>query len=77
MFQDPSFMVTIGKWMLCTLFIVAGILNCIPPRPKDHIERMAGFGVPLPAFAFWFGSARRRSAKLRDSIIDGYRHGLG
>ena len=55
--QDPSWLVTAGKLMLCSLFVVAGILNCIPPRPKDHIERMAGFGVPMPAFAFWFGIA--------------------
>ena len=56
MLHDPSWLVIAGKWMLCTLFIVAGICNCMPPRPKDHIERMAGFGVPMPAFAFWFGT---------------------
>ena len=55
--QDPSWLVTAGKLMLCSLFVVAGALNCIPPRPKDHIDRMAGFGVPMPAFAFWFGIA--------------------
>lgn len=55
--QDPSWLVTAGKWMLAALFLVAGALNCVPRRVKDHIERMAGFGVPLPAFAFWFGIA--------------------
>jgi uncharacterized membrane protein YphA (DoxX/SURF4 family) len=55
--QDPSWMVTAGKWMLASLFLVAGSLNCMPRRVKDHIERMAGFGVPLPAAAFWFGIA--------------------
>ena len=53
--MDASWMLLLGKWMIATLFLVAGALNCIPPRPKDHIERMAGFGVPLPTFAFWFG----------------------
>ena len=53
--QDPSWLVTAGKWMLAALFLVAGALNCVPRRVKDHIERMAGFGVPLPAFSFWFG----------------------
>jgi uncharacterized membrane protein YphA (DoxX/SURF4 family) len=48
-------MLLLGKWMIATLFLAASILNCIPPRPRDHIERMAGFGVPLPAFSFWFG----------------------
>lgn len=53
--QDPSWMVTLGKVSIATLFLVAGALNVMPARVKDHIERMAGFGVPLPAFAFWFG----------------------
>ena len=53
--QDPSWMVTVGKLMVVTLFLVAGTLNLMPARVKDHIERMAGFGVPLPAVAFWTG----------------------
>jgi uncharacterized membrane protein YphA (DoxX/SURF4 family) len=48
-------MVTVGKLLLVTLFLVAGVLNLMPARVKDHIERMAGFGVPLPALAFWVG----------------------
>lgn len=32
-------------------------LNLMPHRVKDHIARMAGFGVPLPAAAFWTGIA--------------------
>ena len=55
--QDPSWMVTAGKLMLVTLFLVAGTLNLTPARVKDHIERMAGFGVPLPGIAFWTGIA--------------------
>jgi uncharacterized membrane protein YphA (DoxX/SURF4 family) len=54
---DPSWMVTTGKWMLAALFLIAGTLNVMPHRVKDHIERMAGFGVPLPALAFWVGIA--------------------
>ncbi len=58
MFQaDPSWMVTAGKWMLAKLFLVAGTLNLSPARIKDHIDRMTGFGVPLPAVAFWTGIA--------------------
>ena len=58
MFQaDPSWMVTAGKWMLATLFLVAGTLNLSPARIKDHINRMSGFGVPLPAVTFWTGIA--------------------
>jgi len=55
--QDPSWMITVGKLLLVTLFLVAGTLNLMPARVKDHIDRMAGFGVPLPALAFWFGMA--------------------
>ena len=53
--QDPSWMVGVGKGMLVTLFLVAGALNLMPARVKDHIERMQGFGVPLPGVAFWIG----------------------
>lgn len=55
--QEPSWMITVGKWMLLTLFMVAGTLNLMPARVKDHIDRMAGFGVPMPALAFWIGIA--------------------
>jgi uncharacterized membrane protein YphA (DoxX/SURF4 family) len=55
--QDPSWMITSGKWMLAALFLLAGALNLMPHRVKDHIARMAGFGVPLPAVAFWIGIA--------------------
>lgn len=55
--QDPSMLVTLGKWMILTLFLAAGVLNLAPARVKDHIARMAGWGVPLPAFAFWCGIA--------------------
>lgn len=55
--QDPTGVVLVGKWMLLTLFLVAGVLNLAPARVKDHVDRMAAWGVPLPAFAFWLGLA--------------------
>jgi putative oxidoreductase len=55
--QEIAWLVMVGKWMILTLFLVAGVMNLAPARVKDHIDRMAGFGVPLPAFAFWFGLA--------------------
>ena len=55
--QDPSWMVTAGKWLMAVFFLTAGTLNLMPHRVKDHIERMADFGVPLPAVAFWIGMA--------------------
>lgn len=55
--QDPSWMVTVGKLLMMAFFVTAGTLNLMPHRVKDHIERMTGFGVPLPAAAFWIGIA--------------------
>ena len=53
--QDPSWMITAGKLLIVLFFMSAGALNLAPRRVQDHIDRMTGFGVPLPAFAFWFG----------------------
>ena len=58
MFQhDPSWMVTLGKWLMVGFFLTAGTLNLMPQRSKDHIERMVAFSVPMPAAAFWTGMA--------------------
>jgi len=46
-----------GRLLLVAFFLAAGLLNLAPARVKDHIDRMAGFGVPFPAAAFWFGIA--------------------
>ena len=44
-----------GRLLLVGFFVAAGLFNLTPERIKDHIERLAGFGVPLPAAAFWSG----------------------
>jgi len=54
---DASWLDTAGRLLIVGFFLVAGVLNLSPARIKDHIERLAGFGVPLPAAAFWFGLA--------------------
>ena len=46
-----------GKWLIVAFFVVAGIFNLTKARIADHIERMAGFGVPFPGTAFWIGIA--------------------
>lgn len=73
--QDPSTLVTIGKWMILTLFLVAGALNLVPARVKDHIQRMAAWGVPLPAFAFWTGLTMQFAGCAL--LISGWRPDLG
>jgi putative oxidoreductase len=44
-----------GKWLIVAFFLVTGVLNLTKARIADHIERMAAFGVPFPASAFWIG----------------------
>jgi|SRR3954469_3989221 putative oxidoreductase len=44
-----------GKWLIVGFFLLTGVLNLTKARIADHIERMAGFGVPFPAMAFWIG----------------------
>ena len=46
-----------GKWLIVGYFLLAGAFNLTKARIADHIERMAGFGVPFPAMAFWTGIA--------------------
>ena len=46
-----------GRLLLVAFFVVAGLMNLTPARVKDHIDRMAEFGVPFPAGALWFGLA--------------------
>ncbi|HKU47050.1 MAG TPA: DoxX family protein [Burkholderiales bacterium] len=46
-----------GKWLIVAFFIVAGVSNLTKARIADHIGRMAGFGMPFPATAFWIGIA--------------------
>ena len=73
--QDPSWMVTIGKLLMVGFFLTAGTLNVMPQRVKDHIQRMAGFGVPLPAFAFWFGMAMEFAGCAM--VLSGWRADIG
>ena len=54
---DASWLDTAGRLLIVGFFIIAGLCNLTRDRIKDHIERLAGFGVPLPAAAFWFGMA--------------------
>jgi putative oxidoreductase len=46
-----------GRLLLIAFFVAAGLFNLTPERVKDHVDRLAGFGVPFPAAALWFGMA--------------------
>ncbi len=56
-YADAHWLDTAGRLLIAGFFVVAGLCNLTPARIKDHIDRLAGFGVPLPAAAFWFGMA--------------------
>jgi putative oxidoreductase len=48
---------TAGRLLVVFSFLAAGLCNLTRARIKDHIERMAAFGTPMPAAAFWIGIA--------------------
>ena len=46
----------LGRVLLGGYFLIAGIVNLVTPGSiRDHIDRMRGFGTPLPEAAFWCG----------------------
>jgi len=57
MYSDSSWYEIAGRLLVVAVFVIAGLFNLTPERIKDHIDRMAGFGVPFPAAAFWIGIA--------------------
>ena len=48
---------TAGKLLIVGYFIAAGLNNLFPARLAEHIGRLGGYGVPVPAVAFWLAHA--------------------
>lgn len=57
MYGDASPIELAGRLLIVGFFVAAGLFNLTPDRVRDHIERMGGIGIPLPAAAFWAGMA--------------------
>ena len=57
MYGDVSWLDTAGRLLIVACFLVTGLCNLTKARVRDHIERMAAFGTPVPAAAFWIGIA--------------------
>jgi len=57
MYGDDSWLDTAGRLLIVFAFLATGLCNLTAARVKDHIERMAAFGTPAPAAAFWTGIA--------------------
>ena len=55
MHGDASWLEAAGRLLIIFFFVVAGLFNLTAERIREHTEHLAGFGVPLPAAAFWAG----------------------
>jgi uncharacterized membrane protein YphA (DoxX/SURF4 family) len=55
--NEATWLETAGKFLIVGYFMAAGLNNLFPARIEEHLGRLAGFGVPLPAAAFWLAHA--------------------
>ena len=57
MYGESSWLDAAGRLLIVFCFLATGLFNLTRARVRDHIERMAAFGTPAPALAFWTGIA--------------------
>jgi uncharacterized membrane protein YphA (DoxX/SURF4 family) len=57
LYGDASWIEIAGRLLIVAFFVVAGLYNLSGQQVREHIEALAGFGVPFPAAAFWAGLA--------------------
>jgi putative oxidoreductase len=72
---DASWLDTAGRLLIVGFFLAAGAYNIRPARSRDHISRLAGIGVPLPAAAFWSGMALQFTGCAL--VLTGWRADIG
>jgi len=75
MFYDASWLAAAGRLLIVFSFVVAGLSNLTPAAIKQHTERLAGFHVPFPRLAFWFGIAVQFTGCVL--ILIGWHAGIG
>jgi uncharacterized membrane protein YphA (DoxX/SURF4 family) len=57
MYGDVSWLDTAGRLLIVFCFLATGLCNLTRARIQDHVDRMAAFGIPAAAAAFWIGIA--------------------
>ena len=55
LYNDPSWLVTLGRWMIVFFFLAVGLRNCLKPQVDDHVHRLKIFHAPFPPVTFWTG----------------------
>jgi uncharacterized membrane protein YphA (DoxX/SURF4 family) len=55
LYNDPSWLVTLGRWMIVFFFLAVGLRNCLKPQVDDHVHRLKIFKAPFPLQTFWIG----------------------
>ena len=55
LYNDPSWLVTLGRWMIVFFFLAVGTRNCLKAQVDDHVHRLKVFGAPFPLYTFWTG----------------------
>ncbi len=55
LYDDPSWLVTFGRWLIVLFFLAVGIRNCFKPQVEDHLHRLKVFRAPFPLYTFWTG----------------------
>ncbi len=54
-YGDPSWLVTVGRWLIVFFFLAVGLRNCLKPQVEDHVHRLKIFRAPFPRATFWIG----------------------
>ncbi len=75
MIYDATSLDSAGRLLIVGFFVTAGLCNLTPPRIKDHIDRMAALGTPVPVAVFWTGIVLQFTGSAL--LLAGWHAGVG